>query len=280
MIISLCNEVVRHLSFEEQCSLAASLRYDGLEVAPFTLSDNPARLTAKERRYLRQIAEDKGLRITGLHWLLTVPEGLSLTSGDPEVHRRTRDHMLAMVDLCADLGGSTLVHGSPGQRQCSSAESASKARDNAVALLIAAAEASEKAGVVYCIEPLAPAMTDFINTIAEAVELVEEISSPGFSAMLDTYAASHGEDSAPDRILDQWLPSGHIRHVHFNDRSKRGPGMGVDLFAPSVAVLSRHGYDGIIGVEPFDYSPEGGAAAAYSVGYIRGLIEMLEQDRG
>lgn len=280
MIISICNEVLRHLSFEEQCRLAAALRYDGLEVAPFTLSDDPATLTRDERRRLRRMAEDYGLRITGLHWLLTVPEGLSLTSSDPEVHRRTRDHMLAMVELCADLGGSTLVHGSPGQRQCDAAGSPAEARDNAVALLSAAAEAAEKAGVVYCIEPLAPAMTDFINTVAEAVDLVEEVGSPGFSAMLDTYAASHGEASAPDRILDEWLPSGHIRHVHFNDRSKRGPGLGADLFAPSVSVLSRHGYDGVIGVEPFDYSPDGGATAAYAIGYIRGLIEMLEQGSG
>ena len=82
MKLSLCNEVVRDLSFEEQCRLAAALRYDGLEIAPFTLSPEPARIPAEERRHLRQMAADQGIAITGLHWLLTAPDGLSLTSDD------------------------------------------------------------------------------------------------------------------------------------------------------------------------------------------------------
>ncbi|WP_367714716.1 sugar phosphate isomerase/epimerase family protein [Nitratireductor sp. GISD-1A_MAKvit] len=277
MKLSLCNEVLRDLPFEEQCRLAAALRYDGLEIAPFTLSDEPASVPLAERRRLRQVAADFGIEITGLHWLLTAPAGLSLTSDNESVASRTRDHMLAMVELCSDLGGSVLIHGSPGQRQLRDAASPERAREIAAAHLAAAADAAARAGVVYCIEPLAPSMDDFVNTVADAVKLVETIGSTGFATMLDTFAAVGGEAEPAEAVLDRYLPGGHVRHIHFNDRSKRGPGLGEDRFAPIIDCLVRHNYDGVIAVEPFDYHPDGTGVAAYAAGYVRGLFEMRKE---
>ena len=47
--LALCNEVVRELAFADQCALAKGLGYDGLEIAPFTLSDEPHRLPPAKR---------------------------------------------------------------------------------------------------------------------------------------------------------------------------------------------------------------------------------------
>jgi D-psicose/D-tagatose/L-ribulose 3-epimerase len=76
MHIALCNEVLQPLPFAEQCRLAAALGYDGLEVAPFTLAADPSRITDAEATVYRRIAEDHGLSIDGLHWLLVAPAGL------------------------------------------------------------------------------------------------------------------------------------------------------------------------------------------------------------
>ena len=89
MRIALCNEVLRELEFAAQCALAKGLGYDGLEVAPFTLSEQPHRLPQVRRAELRRIAGDHGIAITGLHYLLLAPEGLSITSPDPGVRART-----------------------------------------------------------------------------------------------------------------------------------------------------------------------------------------------
>ena len=88
MKISLCNEVVRGLDFPAQCALAKALGYDGLEIAPFTLGHQPHRLVGVRRTQLRRIAVDHGLEITGLHWLLLAPEGLSITSRDDGTRER------------------------------------------------------------------------------------------------------------------------------------------------------------------------------------------------
>ena len=275
--ISLCNEVVAHLPFAEQCRLAAALGYDGLEIAPFTLSDNPAGLSAPERAEFRDIAESEGIAITGLHWLLNVPEGLSLTSDDDAVHAKTRAHMEAMVDLCAELGGSTIVHGSPKQRSLSHAQTPQKARSQAIELLRHAGERAQAAGVTYCLEPLSPAMTDFVTTIDEALAIVDEINTPALATMLDTLAAWGGEREEPQDVIRRHLPSGKIRHIHFNDDNHRGPGQGKRRFAPILGTLIELGYEGVIGIEPFDYHPDGATAAARAIGYIQGLGEVLKE---
>ena len=68
-----------------------------------------------------------------------------------------------------------------------------------------------------------------------------------------------------------------IAHVQVNDRNRRGPGQGEQRFAPLFAALVRHGYAGDIAVEPFDYVPDGPGAAARAIGYLRGILEALEE---
>ncbi|TNF19749.1 MAG: sugar phosphate isomerase/epimerase [Rhodobacteraceae bacterium] len=273
--ISLCNEVIRDLPFERQCALAAGLGYDGLEVAPFTLSDDPARLSAAARQAIRRAAGMEGITITGLHWLLSAPDGLSITSDDPAVQARTRDHIRAMVALCADLGGDVLIHGSPGQRQLSDAASPEAGMENAREAFLTAGEAAEVAGVTYCIEPLAPKLTDCVNTIAEAAEIVAALDLPHLTAMIDTSAAWGGEAEAPEALIRRHMPSGLLGHVHFNESNRRGPGQGDHGFAPIVAAMVETGYDGILGIEPFEYHPDGATSAARAIGYVRGLLEGL-----
>ncbi len=107
--LALCNEVVRELSFDAQCALAAGLGYDALEVAPFTLAGDPCELSERHLARLRCTAEDAGVRVSGLHWLLTAPAGLSITRAEPTVRERTLSVIHALIDVCAALGGITYV---------------------------------------------------------------------------------------------------------------------------------------------------------------------------
>jgi D-psicose/D-tagatose/L-ribulose 3-epimerase len=272
--IALCNEVLRDMDFAAQCSHAAALGYDGIELAPFTLSDAPHLLTPSEIAATRRAATDAGLAIAGLHWLLIRPEGLSLTSPDPAVRQRTTEVMRRLVGLCAELGGSYLVHGSPAQRRLPD-DAPGSARGWAIDAFAQAGEAAAASGVTYCVEPLSRHETNFINTVAEAVALVEGIGSPGLRTMLDTSAAGLTEADSPAVLLDRFLPTGLIAHVQVNDRNRRGPGQGTDRFAPVLRALQRGGYAGWIGVEPFDYVPDGPGSAARAIGYMRGVEDGL-----
>jgi sugar phosphate isomerase/epimerase len=271
--VSLCNEVLRELDFPAQCALAQRLGYDGLEIAPFTLSEQPDRLAPAHRAELRRIAEDHGLRITGLHYLLLAPPGLSITSPDAGVRTRTTDVMRALIGLCADLGGTVLVHGSPAQRRIEDGQSPAAALANATACFGAIAADAEAAGVTYCIEALAPPEAELINTVAEAAAIVDRIGSPALRTMIDTRAAARSEGAPLPELIARWLPTGRVAHIHLNDPDRRGPGQGELRFGPILAALERHDYAGVCAVEPFVYEPDGPTCAARAIGYLRGLIE-------
>ena len=275
MRIALCNEVLAGMSLERQCEYVAALGYDGLEIAPFTLSDAPEKISTAEAARIRGIVEASGLVVTGLHWLLVKPDGLSLTDPDATLRKRTREVMTHLIGLCAELGGSVLVHGSPKQRQTAQGETHATAFARLQDAMAQAALTAARTGVVYCIEPLSKRETSLVNTIAEAAELVRAIDHPNFRTMIDCSAAGQSEaESIPD-LIDRWLPTGLIAHLQVNDPNRRGPGQGEMKFAPILAALKRHNYTGTIAVEPFDYSPDGPTAAAFSAGYLRGLLEAL-----
>lgn len=271
MRIALCNEVLREMPFARQCAHAAALGYDAIEIAPFTLGPEPHRLDAGARRALRREAEGAGIAVDGLHWLLVTPEGLSVTADDPEVRARTRAVVTGLVELCADLGGRYLVHGSPGQRRLQPGREA-EGRARAAEIFAAAADAAGRAGVTYCLEPLAPVETDFLTSVAETADLVRTVGHPALRTMIDCSAARTEAEPVPD-LVRRWLPTGLIGHIHANDPNRRGPGEGALAFTPILAALQAGGYAGTIGVEPFVYEPDGPAAAARAIGYLRGCLE-------
>ncbi len=276
MKIALCNEVLQPMPFAKQCEFAKALGYDGVEIAPFTFSDEPHLMIPAERTAIRRAAREAGIEITGLHWLLLTPRGMSITSADDAVRRRTVEVMLRLIELCHDLGGKVLVHGSPAQRPVPPGDSREAARARARDCLATVADHAHAAEVTYCIEPLAPSETQIINTVAEAAALVDEIGSPGLRTMVDTSAAGLAEEEPLAALIDRWLPTGRIAHVQVNDRNRRGPGEGEDRFTPVFAALKRGGYGGVVAVEPFKYVPDGQATAARAIGYIRGILESLD----
>ena len=275
MRIALCNEVLAGMPLERQCEYAAGLGYDGLEIAPFTLDASPEKISTAEAAKIRRVVEASGLVVTGLHWLLVKPDGLSLTDPDASIRGRTIEVMLRFSALCAELGGAVLVHGSPKQRQIAPGETLATALARLRDGLAQAASAAGKSGVIYCIEPLSRRETSLVNTIAEAADLVRSIDHPHLCTMIDCSAAGQTEAESIPSLIDRWLPTGLIAHLQVNDPNRRGPGQGEMKFAPILAALKRHDYAGTIAVEPFDYSPDGPGVAAFSSGYLRGLREAL-----
>jgi D-psicose/D-tagatose/L-ribulose 3-epimerase len=280
MKFALCNEVLAPLPFAQQCKLAADLGYDGLEVAPFTLAEDPMTLSDADAADLRRIAEDHGLAIFGLHWLLVAPAGLSIVSEDAPLRARTTGVMTRLVELCAAMGGRYLVHGSPKQRSVPAGSTRDQAWERARECLRAAGDAAARHGVTYCLEPLSRRETDLFNTVEEAARMVQEVGSPGLRTMIDCSAAGQTESEPVHALMERWLPRGVIAHVQVNDPNRRGPGQGELDFGPILAVLARMDaaghFPGIVAVEPFDYVPDGPGCVARAIGYLRGVMQGLQ----
>jgi sugar phosphate isomerase/epimerase len=266
MRYAICNETFEGWDHERICRLVARLGYTGLEIAPFTLAPRITDVTPERRRELRRQAEDCGLQIIGLHWLLAKTEGLHLTSPDETVRRRTADYLIELSRCCRDLGGDLMVFGSPAQRRIPAGATRAQAVDYAVDTFQRAAPRIAECGIRLCLEPLAPPEADFINTCAEANAVLERISQPSFALHLDVKAMAADEAPIPELIRRH---GGRAGHFHANDPNRRGPGFGATDFMPIFEALKESGYPGWVSVEVFDYLPDPETIARESIHYMR-----------
>jgi sugar phosphate isomerase/epimerase len=274
MRLVLCVEIVQELAFRDQCALARDLGFDGIEIAPYTLSDTPHRLAATTRREICTVAADNGLFISGLHSILSAPANLSITTADTLVRERTLDVMKGLCELCADLGGSYVVHGGPQQRQLDPSDP-KNCWNRGVEAFAKGAEYARATNLTYLIEPIRPSLTGFVNTVAEAVAIINELAIPSLKTMIDCCSGSHAEAEPIPVILDRWVPTGFLAHLHANDANRLGPGQGEVRFGEILGALKRNGYSGVVSIEPFVPFPSGPLCAARAAGYMRGLFEAL-----
>jgi sugar phosphate isomerase/epimerase len=269
-----CNETLAPgRSFREQCDLIASLGYGGVEIAPFTLAEDPLLLSDWDRSELRIAAEQAGLEVVGLHWLLAKTTGFHLTTADAAVRAATARRLIELTDLCADLGGTLMVLGSPQQRNREDGMTLDQATEHAAGVLAEVAPRLEERGVTLALEPLAPAETDFLQTCREAVALAERVGSPRVRLHQDVKAMIGGESEPPATIVRRFPQ--HTAHFHANDANLLGPGMGDTDFAPILAALKETGYDGWISVEVFADGPGPEETARLSIEHLKAVAATV-----
>ena len=279
MKISICNELFKGWEFAKVFDYAAQLGYDAVELAPFTLGETASDISAAERKRIREAAETAGIEIAGLHWLLVKPEGLYINHPDANIRKTTQNYLKELIDLCGDLGGRVLVHGSPQQRNIKEEWDPLETWKRAKETFQICAEAAGSRDVFYCIEALTTADTNFINTIDEALKMVDEIDHPNFQTMLDCRSIHASAKDELPRVLQAALETGKLKHVHVNDPNGRGPGFGDLQFTPLLKILRDADYQGYISVEVFDFAPDPQTIAGRSIGYLHGILESLGINR-
>lgn len=266
MRFGICNETFQGWNWPDVCACAAGAGYDALEVAPFTISDDARLAPDAQLTECRRVAADHGLEIIGLHWLLVSPKGLSLTGDSAILRERTSDYLCRLVDVCALLGGTRMVLGSPGQRRIPAGRTASQATRRLADALLPSLDLAAAAGITLCLEPLPPPEADLLLTLDEVRSAMAIHNHPAMKTILDVKSAS-SEAISIKELIESHAPV--IAHVHANDANRRGPGFGATDFRPIIGALQSVGYDGVVSVEVFDYSPDPRTIAVESLRYLR-----------
>jgi sugar phosphate isomerase/epimerase len=270
---SICNEAFDKWPFADACKAIRKAGYTGIEIAPFTLAETPGQITAPQRAEYREIIRSEGLTFVGLHWLMVSPKGLHVTGPDAGLRRRSWDHIRALIDLCADLGpDAVMVFGSPNQRATTGGLSREQATRNFIDGLAVVAPHAASRGVKVLVEALPIAQSDVVQTLAEAVAIVEEISSPAIRTMFDVHNAID-EREPHAALLERYFP--FIRHVHVNELDGRHCGAGSYDFKPVLEVLRRRAYTGWVSLEAFDFTPGAERLANESLRHLENQIDQL-----
>lgn len=266
MRFAICNETYQGWTFDKACADAAARGYHAMELAPFTLKDDPRDLTDADALGLCATAKKHGLEILGLHWLLTKPAWFHITSPDALQRRETARFAKHLVRICATAGGRIMVWGSPKARNTLPEWNYDECFQRAADVLREVSEEAGKYGVTLAMEPLGRKETNFLNTAEETIRLCKVVNHPACKLHLDVKAMSDESKPIPQIIEEsrEWFV-----HFHANDPNLLGPGMGDVKYEPIIAALRKAGYAGYLSVEVFDYSPGPELIAQKSMDYLR-----------
>lgn len=130
---------------------------------------------------------------------------------------------------------------------------------------------AEAAGVILAVEPLNRFETDCINTLAQAVDLIERVESPALKIHIDTFHMNIEEDHSPAAILSA---AQHIGHVHASASHRGLIGKDQVDWPGILGALKAIGYDEAIVIESFSPDNE---ALAKATSIWRALYDSPEQ---
>ena len=268
---AMCNECMQELPWTEQCRIMSEAGYTGVEIAAFTLvNESVNELDAAKRRELVAVMNDHGLDCVGLHWLLAPPpHGLHFTTPDEAVRRRTVQYLADLVDFCADLGGKVMIFGSPNQRNTVGI-SVEEAKKNFADGLAAVADHAGERSVKILVETLDSSQTDVVNTMAEALDIVQRVNHPAIGTMFDFHNTLDETESLETLIRTYF---DHIEHIQIQEMDGRhlGTGTAVTDYVDSFRALRELNYDKWISLEIFDFSPGGQVIAEESMRVLKQL---------
>jgi D-psicose/D-tagatose/L-ribulose 3-epimerase len=267
---SVCNEVFEKTPFAESCAAIRKYGYDGIEIAPFTLAEQPSNISANQRAEYRRTMAGHQLAFVGLHWLMVSPKGLHVTTPDSDLRAKSWEHIRQLIDLCADLGDDgVLVFGSPQQRSSTGGMTPAEATKVFTEELAKVAPQAESRQVRILVEALPHNQCDIINRLADAVALVEQIGSPAIRTMFDSHNAI--EETKPHgEVIRRYRR--YIEHVHVNELDGREPGTGNYDFQTLMNTLAALNYQGWVSLEVFDFSRGAERISRGAIEHLRGPL--------
>jgi sugar phosphate isomerase/epimerase len=256
-------QIVFRGSLEAILRQAADLGYQGVDLFLETVDEiNLSEIKASLDRYNLGVS------------MLAAPADMireRLTMGDPDpvIRRRFLEASKRHLELAALLGAPIVigfVRGSvkPGM-------TAAQVNDLFCESMVRYDEMVKDADVDLLLEPINRYEINTINTVDQALALINRVGSPRLRLMLDSFHMNIEEPSLPVAI---WKAREHLRYFQLVDSNRLAPGWGHINMRELVLCLREIGYDGYLGIEVAPKpSPE--EAARWGLDTISRLLDSI-----
>lgn len=209
---------------------------------------------AVEDRYLidwslmKQTARDLGLDIT-----ISGAFGASrdISSDQAEIRAEGLAYIVDCAEIAHEMGSPVFggpLYSAVGKTRLVSAEQKAQERSWCLENLDKAARRAAELGVVLALEPLNRFETDMVNTMDQAISIVDEVGSDNLKILLDTFHANIEEKDIPAAI--EKLGS-RLVHVQANENDRGTPGTGHLDWVGIRRALDKIGYQGGLVIETF-----------------------------
>ncbi|MBK1439728.1 sugar phosphate isomerase/epimerase [Parapedobacter sp. ISTM3] len=114
--------------------------------------------------------------------------------------------------------------------------------------LYQAVQRAEALGVTLALEPLNRFETDMVNTVDQAIALVDEVGSAQLKILLDTFHSNIEEKNIPASIIKL---GSRLAHIQANENDRGTPGTGHLDWVGICDALQTIGYQGSLVIETF-----------------------------
>jgi len=225
--------------------LLKEMDVEGIEIAPTKYWPNPSKASTQEIEVVRSRINSFGFRIPSAQALLYGHPDLTIFR-DEETRKRSLEYIINISLLCSSLGVSTLVFGSPKNRQRNGLP-LDLALEIASDFFFQVAENISTYNITLCIEPNPIEYgCDFITNSADALILVQRVDHPNFRLHLDTSAMFLNRED-PASIIVQCFP--YLHHFHISEPYLGLIGYSQNDHLTVAKTLRKSGYDGWISIE-------------------------------
>jgi sugar phosphate isomerase/epimerase len=250
-------------SLDETFARLSRYGYDGVEL----MTLDPGRL---DREEVKRLAEKNNLRIA----LVCTGEiygqlGLSLVDENEKVREEALERVRSIIDFAGFLGANINIGRVRGQYRDGVKREATCRR--AVEAFRDISRYGAGSGVAVALEPVTIMQTNFINTVAEAAKMVDQVGEPNFKLMMDVFHLNIEEKNLYDSIR---VFKDYNIHVHLADNNRRYPGQcGLD-FRRIIRAFYEAGYEGAFCTEIYQL-PDQDSAAKSAIEYLAPIFEEI-----
>jgi protein FrlC len=252
---------------EETIRRIARIGYDGIEIGAAAPHAYPAYMSPERRGDIRKVLADNNIVVSAM---LPAPgggPGFNVASPLPEERRAAIEQYKEVAQLCADLGGDTLLYvagwvifGTEWKQAFAWSREA----------LVEIGQAAADLGVTVVIEQN-PADGNLLESADDGIEMMRAVDASNVKLMFDTIHAMYRNEVPTDYV---YRMGKDLRYVHISDIDRLPPGQGRGDFIGLVQALNDIGYDGFLSMEiGFNYrnaQPDKFAREAYE--YMKPLL--------
>jgi sugar phosphate isomerase/epimerase len=260
-------------NFVDAFKIAKELGFDGVEVAYFGKALDNA-VTSE----IRRASEASGIPSCAVcggyrHWI---------GEFDPDKRADAVRDIVTSLQYVAEIGASGLIapaaYGMFSKRlpPFHPPRDTRGDREALIDSLKTIAETAEKHNVYLYLEPLNRYEDHMINTVAEAVSIIEEVGSSRIQAMADFFHMNV-EESDIGRTIEDYIS--FLGHFHLADSNRLQPGRGHTDFHSALTRLKQLNYNGFLSLE-CGVSGERRESLEQSLAYLQNLTNSFLKEKG
>jgi D-psicose/D-tagatose/L-ribulose 3-epimerase len=198
---------------------------------------------------LKTLAKEAGLEVTISGAFGTTRD---ISSTDPAIRKEGLNYIIDCIKIAQYMDSPVFtgpVYSAVGKTRYTTAEQKKRERAWCIENLLTAGKIATDHNVIIGLEPLNRFETDMVNTVDQALSIVDEVSNPSLKVSLDTFHCNIEEKNIADSIRK--IGKERLCHIQANESDRGTPGTGNLDWIGIKDALAAIKYEGAVVIETF-----------------------------